>query len=51
MVRVSHLWGYITREFFVGNEKALQAIEPLFKKPGFTDRDLFRHFNKLKEIN
>lgn len=38
------------REFYTGNENILRAIEPLFKQPGFVDRDLLLLFNKIKAL-
>ena len=38
------------REFYAGNEKILTTIEPLFKQPGFVDRDLLLLFNRIKGL-
>ena len=39
------------REFYAGDEKILKLIEPLFKQPGFVDRDLILLFNRIARLD
>ena len=39
------------REFYSGDEKILKLVEPLFKQPGFVDRDLLLLFNRISRLD
>ena len=38
------------REFYAGDQKILELLEPLFKQPGYTDRDLLLFFKRIKGL-